>query len=520
MIPARILRILFIAAKYDLGRFLTVHKKRYLSWYFLLMLVIAPVFWAGRLFGKSLPPERALRQALEELGPIFIKFGQIFSTRADLLDPRLIDELSELQDKVAPCASDAIKDALRRSLGENWEEHFSYFDHRPHASASVAQVHLARLKKEGAEVAVKIIKPGIEKRIAKDLRLLYFVADLVTSLLRGAERLRLKEVIAEFEHTLEGELDMQLEGANASQLQRNFADSDLLVVPRIYWDYSSDKVLVMERMEGIPIDEVEELKKRQVNLRVLAEKGQRIFFMQVFRDAFFHADMHPGNIFVDATNPQNPVYKGVDFGIMGSLADNDKKYIALNFLAFLNRDYRHVAELHINCGWVAPTTRVDQLEAAIRGVCEPIFAKSLEEMSFGKILTRLLYTASKFNMEVQPQLLLLQKTLINVEGLGRRLYPQLNVWHAAKPYLAQWMKQESSPRRILKEMRRRYPEILVRLPDLADNALFLLEQSNRRAMAIKFKEGQMQKMQRKLKIYRRLFWLIALALAAFAGSQI
>lgn len=484
------------------------------------MLLSAPVQLSGRLFRQVLPPERALRQALEELGPIFIKFGQILSTRADLLDPRLIEELSELQDKVAPCSKDAIHDTLRQALGEDWRKHFSYFNDRAHASASVAQVHLASLKKEGADVAVKIIKPDIAKRIAVDLRLLYFIAALITGLFRDTERLRLKEVIAEFEHTLEGELDMQLEGANAAQLRRNFAHSDLLVVPHIYWDYSSDKVLVMERIEGIPIDEVDQLRKHDVDLRVLAEKGQRIFFMQVFRDAFFHADMHPGNIFVDITNPRDPVYKGVDFGIMGSLADNDKKYLALNFLAFLNRDYRHVAELHINCGWVAPDTRVDQLEAAIRGVCEPVFAKSLEEISFGKVLTRLLYTASKFNMKVQPQLLLLQKTLINVEGLGRRLYPRLNVWDTAKPYLMQWMKQENSPRHVLKEMKRRYPEILIRLPDLAANALFLLENSSRRALVEKQEEQRTKRKRRQRKMYLRLFWLVSLVLAALAGSQL
>ena len=524
MILFRILRILFVLAKYNLGRFGGKPKYSFLPVYVPALFLLLPFLCLGRLFGKRLPPEQSLRLALEELGPIFIKFGQILSTRSDLFRPRLIEELSKLQDKVTPCPTEKIKDEIRKSLGGEPETFFSHFNEKPDASASVAQVHRACLKKENIEVVIKVIKPGIQKAIAKDIRLLRFVAFVITNILKGGERLRLREVINEFEHTLAGELDMQLEGSNATQLARNFADSELLIVPKIYWDYSGDKVLVMERMDGIPIDEVDELKRRGVNLRVLAEKGVNIFFMQVFRDSFFHADMHPGNIFVGTDNPQDPVYKGVDFGIMGSLSDTDKKYLALNFLAFFNRDYRRVAALHINCGWVSPETRIEQLEAAVRSVCEPIFAKSLEEISFGKVLTRLLYTAARFNMEVQPQLLLLQKTLINVEGLGRKLYPQLNVWDTAKPYLAEWMKQETGPKHLFGEIRRLYPELLLRLPDLAANSLFLLEQSTRRELAGRREEPKIKKMRKKLVFYKRLFYITAtmavLASIALIASEI
>ena len=452
--------------------------------------------------------EKALRKALEELGPIFIKFGQALSTRIDLLSIEMAAELVYLQDRVTPHNSEDIKNVVRRSLGGEIDTFFAEFDDNCAAAASVAQVHFAVLKREKMAVAVKVIKPNIRSIIKQDLALLYLLAALSSAFFRQTDKLRLKEVVDEFEHTLDAELDMLQEGANASQLKRNFPTNDLLDVPRIYWDYTSAEVLTMERISCINISDKKALEKKEVNMRILAEKGVKIFFTQVLRDSFFHADMHPGNIFVDVSNPQDPIYRGVDFGIMGSLSPADKKYLALNLLAFFNRDYKRVAELHIRCGWVARDTRVERFEASIRGVCEPIFAKSLNEISFGKVLNRLLRTAKKFNMEVQPQLFLLQKTLINVEGLGRQLYPQLNVWETAKPHLVQWLRKETSLRQLAKNARRGYPELLVRIPDLAADAVMLLEGYNRL-----LKQGT----QKKRTNDNRILWAIILILTAALG---
>ena len=505
MKTTRSLRILYIFIKYDLGRFLTfIHIRKKLLW-LPLYLLLAFLIGLGHLFGKRIPKEVALRMALEELGPIFIKFGQIISTRIDLLSPEMAEELTRLQDRVTPHNSEEIKQVIRRSLGGNIETFFTEFNDTCAASASVAQVHFATLKKEKVSVAIKVIKPNIRPTIQQDLALLYFFASVIGIFFQQAYRLRLKEAIGEFEHTLEAELDMQQEGANACQLKRNFKNPGLLDVPKIYWDYTSQEVLTMERINCITISDKAELERKKVNLRVLAEKGVNIFYTQVLRDSFFHADMHPGNIFVDASDPQDPIYRGVDFGIMGSLSPADRKYLALNFLAFFNRDYKRVAELHIRCGWVSRNTRVERLEASIRGVCEPIFSKSLNEISFGKVLSQLLRIAQKFNMEVQPQLLLLQKTLINVEGLGRQLYPELNVWETAKPHLVKWLKNETSVRQLVKNARRGYPELLVRLPDLAADAIMILEENNRF-----LKQGK----HNAVKNNKTLFWIIVLTLIA------
>lgn len=505
MRTTRLLKILFIFIKYDLGRFLTKKSPpQNPIWIipYVFVLILTGLGWA---LGKKIPKEKALRKSLEELGPIFIKFGQILSTRVDLLPPEMIAELSYLQDRVPPCDSNRIKQIITQSLGGDMSLFFSQFSDQPAASASVAQVHFATLKKEREEVAVKVIKPDIQPIIKKDISLLYLLASVISSLFRDAHRLRLSEVIGEFEYTLAEELNMQQEGANACHLKRNFPNPDFLVVPKIYWEYTSKNVLTMERISGININKVDELKKARVNMRRLAEKGVEIFFTQVFRDSFFHADMHPGNIFIDVQEPNNPIYKGVDFGIMGTLAETDKKYLALNFLSFFNRDYRRVAELHIRCGWVQRETRVERLEAAIRGVCEPIFAKPLSEISFGKVLSQLLQTARAFNMEVQPQLLLLQKTLINVEGLGRQLYPQLNVWDTAKPHLVRWYKNEVSIRRLVKNARRSYPELLIRGPDLAADALMLLEDTNRLLQRQRI-GGENLRLRKAIRTKNRLLW--------------
>ena len=481
----RFLQIFLICIKWDLGRFIALKNlKRWRLGILALGLPLLTLKLAGRAFrisGKKQSREKSLRLALEELGPIFIKFGQILSTRADLLPPALTEQLSYLQDRVAPHPTKEIVAVLEESLGGKVSKFFKEFDNKSCASASIAQVHFGVLRQENKSVAIKVVKPGIEKKIAQDVKFLYQIAGLITETFANSERLHLKDIVREFEYVLEHELNMQQEGANASQLKRNFSsahDSQLMQVPEIYWNYTSEKVLVMERIRGVAINDVATFKKHNIDLRALAEKGVKIFFTQVFRDSFFHADMHPGNIFVDISDPRNPVYKGVDFGIMGSLSLSDRKYLALNLLAFLSRDYRRVAELHINCGWVSRDTRVEQLEAAVRGVCEPIFAKPLNEIPFGQVLGKLIKTAKRFNMQVQPQLLLLQKTLINVEGLGHQLYPQLNIWDTATPILKKWLADEVGVRNLISTAKEVYPELLVRLPRFVDNLATALEKQS------------------------------------------
>lgn len=487
----RALSIWRVCIKYDLGRFLQGRPNNWRFRFIALNIVILltrflgwllrPIFPLSLDKGEDRSKELALRQALEELGPIFTKFGQILSTRTDMLTAELVTQLSYLQDRVAPFPSEQIVNIIKKSLGGEIEDFFSEFEHDSCNSASVAQVHYGVLKKEKVAVAIKVIKPDIQNQIQRDVKFLYSLARIITATFPNTERLLLAEVVHEFKYVLENELNMQQEGANASQLSRNFSsteDAALMKVPKIYWDYSSRDVLVLERIFGVAINNVEELKKHNIDLRFLAEKGVRIFFTQVFRDSFFHADMHPGNIFVDISDPSNPIYRGVDFGIMGSLSAEDKQYLALNLLAFFERDYRRVAELHINCGWVSRDTRVEQLEAAVRGVCEPIFAKPLNEIHFGQVLAQLIQTAKRFNMQVQPQLILLQKTLINVEGLGRQLYPQLNIWETATPILKKWLVGEIGVRNIAKTTRKLYPEMMVRIPKIANNLAWAIERFN------------------------------------------
>lgn len=413
-----------------------------------------------------------LREALQILGPIFVKFGQMLSTRRDLLPVDIADELALLQDQVPP-----FNDAhliIEQALGRPLQEIFASFDHAPLAAASVAQVHAATLF-TGQDVVVKVLRPGIEADIRRDIELMHMLARWLRKYVPKARRFKPQEVVVDYEKTIFGELDLLLEAANASQLRRNFIDSPLLYVPNIYWDYCRENVLVMERIYGVPVSDIATLKANKVNLKKLAEHGVEIFFTQVFRDSFFHADMHPGNIFVGIEDPENPIYRGVDFGIMGSLSKRDQRYLAENFLAFFNRDYRRIAELHLASGWVPKDTRVEEFEFAIRAVCEPIFGKPLREISFAQFLLRLFETARRFHMEVQPQLILLQKTLFYVEGLGKQLYPDLDLWQTAKPFLERWLRHQLSPRTVLRKLRQQLPYWAEKLPELPMLIFNLLE---------------------------------------------
>jgi ubiquinone biosynthesis protein len=429
---------------------------------------LATILWIGLRFRLHSLDDATrgarLREALETLGPIFVKFGQVLSTRRDLLPLDIADELARLQDQVPPFASDLALPEIRNSLGKSIEDIFVQFEKQPVASASVAQVHLGKLK-DGTEVAVKVLRPGIEKDIAKDVRLLETAARLLERW-PEARRLKPRKVVAEFARHLDDELDLMRESANAALLRRNFEGSPLLAVPKVYWDYCAPRVMVMERMHGTPISQVRTLREKGVDIPALARAGVEIFFTQVFRDGFFHADMHPGNILVATEGEFKGRYVAVDFGIMGTLSESDKTYLARNFLAFFNRDYRRVAQAHLDAGWVPAGTRMDDFEAAIRAVCEPVFAKPLKEIYFGRLLLRLFQVSRRFNVEVQPQLVMLQKTLLNIEGLGRELDPELDLWQTAKPYLERWMDEQIGWRGLLRTLRREAPYWAQALPAL------------------------------------------------------
>jgi ubiquinone biosynthesis protein len=435
---SRLLRILAVALRFRLYRFLP------------------------RFAGQA-DPDRAvrLRQALEALGPIFVKFGQVLSTRRDLLPLDIADELAKLQDQVPPFPADQAAAEIEKGIGRKIEQVFAEFGAEPVASASVAQVHLARLK-DGRAVAVKVLRPGVEAAIAKDVALLETAAGLVERLWADGRRLKPREVVAEFARHLDDELDLLREAANASQLRRNFEASPLLAVPQVHWDWCAQRVMVMERMHGTPVSQVDALRAKGVDIPKLARAGVEIFFTQVFRDGFFHADMHPGNIFVSDEGK----YVALDFGIMGTLTEMDKNYLAQNFLAFFNRDYRRVAQAHLDAGWVPAATRVDEFEAAIRAVCEPIFARPLKEIYFGKLLLRLFQTSRRFGVEIQPQLVMLQKTLLNIEGLGRELDPDLDLWQTAKPFLERWMGEQVGWRGLVRTLKQEAPYWAATLPQL------------------------------------------------------
>ena len=452
--------------------------------------IFMPWTWVKRRTSRSV----RIRRALEQLGPIFVKFGQILSTRRDLLPDDIATELARLQDQVPPFPDAQARQIIEASLGCRIEDVFTDFEAAPFASASIAQVHGATLK-DGRKVVVKVLRPGILPVIRRDISLLYIIADKIERYWAAGKQLRPREVVQEFEKTLVDELDLMREAANANQLRRNFIGSSLLYVPEVYWEYPRRDVMVMERIHGIPISQVDRLRTARIDLKTLAEHGVEIFFTQVFRDSFFHADMHPGNIFVSDTGQ----YIAVDFGIMGSLNATDQRYLAENFLAFFNRDYRRVAQLHVDSGWVARDIRVDEFEAAIRTVCEPIFDKPLSEISFGQVLLRLFQTARRFNMEVQPQLVLLQKTLLNIEGLGRQLYPDLDLWSTAKPFLERWMRDQIGPRAFYRHLKENMPLWAERLPQLPNKMYELLEQAKDGNLKMELKPEQMQQLQREIR---------------------
>ena len=419
-----------------------------------------------------------LRDALQTLGPVFVKFGQMLSTRRDLLPPDIASALAELQDRVKPFPGHIAKEIVESDLDATVEELFSEFADEPMASASVAQVHPARLK-TGEDVVVKVIRPGIDKVIEQDLKLMMTIARFVETNFVDAKRLKLVQVVSDYRMTILDELDLQREAANTATIRRNFEDSETCYVPEIYWDYTRRNVKVEERIYGVPISRVDIFKEKRVNMKVLAERGVEIFFTQVFDHSFFHADMHPGNVFVDIEDPEKPVYKAIDFGIVGTLDAVSQAYLAQNLIAFFDRDYRAVAELHVESGWVPKDTNVGEFESAIRTVCEPIFQKPLGEISFGVVLIRLFEVARRFQMEVQPQLILLQKTLLNIEGLGRELYPDLDLWQTGKPFLERWVSERLGPKGLLEYAKRNGSRWVVQFPSLTNTLLTAPERIDR-----------------------------------------
>lgn len=455
----RLLRIYWVIARYRLDTFL---DQTAMPVYLRLLVKLLP--WRLFFSARQSSAER-LRLALIALGPVFIKFGQTLSTRRDLLPEDLANELAKLQDRVPPFSGQLAREIVEKQLQQPVDQLFAEFDPTPLASASVAQVHPARLH-DGQAVVVKVIRPGIDRVIRQDVELLYTLAHMVQRLWSEGRRLRPVEVVAEYEQTIIDELDLRKEAANGSLLRRNFDGSTILHVPEIFWDYTRQRVLVMERISGIPVADVDALRAQGTDMEKLAERGVEIFFTQVFRDSFFHADMHPGNIFVSRENPSDPQYIAVDFGIVGSLNAEDQSYLARNILAFFKRDYRQVAQLHIDSGWVPPNTNVQAFETAIRSVCEPIFEKPLKDISFGMVLLGLFQTARRFNMEVQPQLILLQKTLLNIEGLGRQLYPELDLWKTGKPFLENWMRERMGVKAVLKNLKQQAPDWIEKLPQI------------------------------------------------------
>ena len=468
----RLIRVLGVIAKYRLDDFLIGQPGGGL-----LRLLIKPMRLPW-LFSKAARGNRnlRLRLAMEELGPIYIKFGQLLSTRRDFLDADLADELQSLQDNVPPFQTPTVEEVIHRSLAMRVEDIFAELDSKPFASASVAQVHKATLK-SGEEVVVKILRPGIEGVVRADIKMLKWVARQLESKTDVGKRLHLLEVVEDYEKVILDELDLRAEGANGSQLKRNFENSPVLYVPKVYWDYTSHEVLVMERIHGIPVTNIGELNAAGINLKKLAETGVDIFFTQVFEHNFFHADMHPGNIFVARENPENPQYIAIDCAIIGSLSDDDQEYLAKNLLAIFKRDYRRVAELHVECGWVPRSTKVNEFEAAMRSVCEPIFEKPLKDISFAHLLVQLFRTAGRFNMEVQPSLVLLQKTLLNIEGLGRQLYPELDLWQTALPYLENWNRKRLNPFTLLNKVKEEVPNWIDQLPQLPSLVIDSLSRS-------------------------------------------
>ena len=474
-------------------------------------------YLAPRRRSSDAPIGERIRLALEELGPIFVKFGQALSTRRDLLPLDIADELAKLQDAVPPFPVDQAVAIVEGAYGAPVEEVFERFDKEPLAAASIAQVHTAKLK-AGDEVIVKMLRPGVQEQIEGDLAVLRVLAGLADRYWEHGKRLKPLEIVDEYEHTILDELDLMREAANAAQLKRNFEDSEMLYVPSVFWDYCRPEVLVQERIYGTPISDMETLKKAGANIQVLAENGVEIFFTQVFRHNFFHADMHPGNIFVLTTDPEQPKYAAVDFGIVGTLSPEDQRYLAENFLAFFDRDYHRIAKLHLDSGWVPAGTRVDQLEAAIRTVCEPIMNKPLSEISFAQMLMRLFRVAQRFDVEIQPQMILLHKTLFNIEGLGRELYPQLDLWKTAHPVLKRWMDEQVGGRALLNDLRQNLPQLRDALQELPAILRHLGEQASEGRIKLNLQSPELKEIRQQLATQQRQrYWLTTAATAIVSG---
>ncbi|GAB4177140.1 MAG: ubiquinone biosynthesis regulatory protein kinase UbiB [Wenzhouxiangellaceae bacterium] len=456
----------------------------------------------GRRRVANLPRGARLRLALQELGPIYVKFGQILSTRRDLLPADVADELAELQDNVPPFPGDEARRIIERELGKPVDVLFASFDEQPMASASIAQVHAAVLP-DGEQVVAKVVRPGIEGQIRQDLALLESLASLVRRYHPEGERIRPDEIVGEFRRFILDEVDMQREGANASLLRRNWENSDELYIPRIHWSHTAHRVLVMERVGGVPVRDIDELRRRGVDLERLARRGIRIFYAQVFRDNLFHADMHPGNIRVDTTRPEDPTFIALDFGIVASLAPSDLYYIGENFLAIFNRDYRRVAELHVEAGWVPADTRIEELEAAARTVCEPSFTRPLEEVSFAELVIGLFQVARRFRLTLQPQLVMLQKTLLNIEGMGRELYPKLNIWEVAKPELERIFRERYGIRRTARRVGRELPSWMARSPEVPELVLAALKRAASGQFESRIRSEDLRRIEARLEHHNR-----------------
>jgi ubiquinone biosynthesis protein len=470
-----------------------------------------------RKASRDLPIGVRIREALIELGPIFVKFGQALSTRRDLLPREIADELAKLQDRVPPFPAAETHRQLAAAYRKPLESLFARFDDEPLAAASIAQVHTAALP-DGREAVVKVLRPGVRAQIRRDVDVLHSLAALAERYWGEVRRLRPREVVREFDNTLMHELDLMREAANAAQLRRNFEGSPLLYVPEVYWDWCRPGVLVMERIHGINIGETAKLREAGVDMRRLSANGVEIFFTQVFRHNFFHADMHPGNIFVNPADPANPQYIAVDFGIVGSLSLADQQYLAESFLAFFKRDYHRVAKLHVESGWLAPGARIDEVESAFRTVCEPIMNKPLKDISFGQFLVRLFTVARQFDMEVQPQLILLEKTLLNIEGLGRELYPDLDLWETAQPILEEWMRDRISGRAIVERLREQLPEVGETIQELPQALHAILEHAAAGRLQVEVKHPGLEPLRAELRAGRRQRWRSGAGGALFLGG--
>jgi len=459
---------------------------------------LSPWNWNQQKKQNRAPKPVRIRRALEDLGPVFVKFGQILSTRRDMLPDDLANELANLQDNVPPFSGKQAREIIEKSLEKPTSELFQLFDETPLASASIAQVHLATLH-NGQEAVVKVVRPGIEKTIRHDIDLMMLIAKMVHRFSDLGKRLRPIEVVQDYEKVIFDELDLGREAANASQLRRNFEDSKDLYVPEVYWDFCTNNVMTMERIHGIPMGKTQVLIDNNTNMKKLAERGVDIFFTQVFKHNFFHADMHPGNIFVEEHNPQDARYIAIDFGIVGTLEPQDQRYLAENLHAFFNRDYKRVAEAHIESGWVPPETKASEFEAAIRTVCEPIFQLPIKDISYGKLLLRLFQTARRFNMEVQPQLILLQKTLLNIEGMGRELYPDLDLWDTAKPFLQRWMDEQAGLRSLFLGAKTNLPKFMEQLPHMPVMVNEVIKQVHDNQLNLQWESRQLEQIRKEIK---------------------